>query len=51
MIKPRLIFEEIKPYTYSPEAIIVTGMRRTGKTTVLNYFYDYIDTKNKVFLS
>ncbi len=34
----------------SPEAIVITGMRRTGKTTVLNHFFDKIDSKNKTFL-
>lgn len=50
MIKPRLIFDKIKPYFDSPEAIIITGMRRTGKTTVLNFIFDQIATKNKIFL-
>jgi len=50
MIKPRVIFEKIKPYTNSPEAIIITGMRRTGKTTLLNFIYNQIDSKNKIFL-
>ncbi|MDY6863250.1 MAG: ATP-binding protein [Thermodesulfobacteriota bacterium] len=50
MIKPRLIFNKIKQYFDSPEAIIVTGMRRTGKTTLLNYIYDQISSKNKFFL-
>ncbi|MFQ6069311.1 MAG: ATP-binding protein [Candidatus Aminicenantales bacterium] len=50
MIKPRLIFEKIKVYFNSPEAIIVTGMRRTGKTTLLNFIYEKIDSRNKIFL-
>ena len=50
MIKPRLIFKEIEPYFDSPEAIIVTGMRRTGKTTLLNSIYQGVKSKNKVFL-
>jgi len=50
MIKPRLIFDKIKAYFDSPEAIIITGMRRTGKTTLLNFIYDQIVSKNKVFL-
>jgi predicted AAA+ superfamily ATPase len=40
MIKERLILKEIKKYVDSPEAIILTGMRRTGKTTLLKYIYD-----------
>jgi predicted AAA+ superfamily ATPase len=50
MIKPRLILEKIKPYYDSPEAIIITGMRRTGKTTLLNFLFDQVDTKNKLLL-
>jgi len=50
MYKPRILFEEIKPYFSAPEAIVVTGMRRTGKTTLLNIIYEQIDSKNKLFL-
>jgi len=47
MIWPRLIFEKIKAYFGSPEAIIITGMRRTGKTTLLHSIYDRIASENK----
>ncbi|MEW5693723.1 MAG: ATP-binding protein [Candidatus Hydrogenedentota bacterium] len=50
MIKPRLILGKIKPYLLLPEAIIITGMRQTGKTTLLNYIYDQINSRNKIFL-
>ncbi len=50
MIKPRFLLEAIKPYVDSPEAIIITGMRRTGKTTLLNSIYQQIDSSNKIFL-
>jgi len=50
MIKPRLIFNEIKQYFDSPEAIIITGMRRTGKTTLLKLIFEKIPSKNKLFL-
>ncbi len=50
MIKPRMILKEIKAYLDSPEAIIITGMRRTGKTTLLNKIYNEIPFKNKLFL-
>ena len=49
-IKPRLILEKIKPYFNSPEAIIITGMRRTGKTTLLNFLYNQIHSRNKIFI-
>lgn len=50
MIKARSLFQKIEPYLESPEAIIVTGMRRTGKTTLLKYIYEKIDSDNKLFL-
>ena len=49
MIIKREIFKKINSYVESPEAIIVTGMRRTGKTTLLQYVYDGIDSSNKIF--
>ena len=50
MIRPRLILEQIRPYYNSPEAIIITGMRRTGKTTLLNLIFSQIESANKIFL-
>ena len=50
MIKPRLILDKIKPHYDSPEAIIITGMRRTGKTTLLNLIFSQIPSTNKIFL-
>ncbi len=50
MIVQREIYTQIKKYINSPEAIIITGLRRTGKTTLLQYIYDGIDSNNKIFL-
>ncbi len=50
MIKPRTILDRIKPYYDSPEAIIITGMRRTGKTTLLELIYSQIESSNKLIL-
>ena len=49
-MKPRLIFEDIKRYIHSPEAIVLTGMRRTGKTTLLQYIYEQTASRNKIYL-
>lgn len=49
-IKFRDIMTEIEKYLKSPEAIVITGMRRTGKTTILNYFFHQIDSENKIYL-
>jgi len=50
MIKHRILFDEVNKYVNSPEAIVITGMRRTGKTTTLNFFYNSISTKNMIIL-
>ena len=50
MIIQRDIWKEIEPYMDSPESIVVTGMRRTGKTTLLQFIYDGINSPNKLFI-
>jgi predicted AAA+ superfamily ATPase len=50
MIRTRSVFDQIRKYLDSPEAIIVTGMRRTGKTTLLKLIHSQIASKNKLFL-
>lgn len=50
MIIERDIFNRINPLISSPEAIIITGMRRVGKTTLLKYIYDKIENSNKIFI-
>lgn len=50
MIKERELFSKIKNYLTSPEAIIVTGMRRTGKTSLLQFIFNRIRSENKFFL-
>jgi predicted AAA+ superfamily ATPase len=49
-MKPRSIFDEINRYLDASEAIVLTGMRRTGKTTLLQFIYKKIDSTNKIFL-
>lgn len=50
MIIKRDIFKKIKPCLNSREAIIITGMRRTGKTTLLKFIFDKITSTNKLYL-
>jgi len=50
MFKHRIIFEQIKPYFETPEAIVITGMRRTGKTTLLKYIFDNINSEKMLML-
>ena len=51
MIKPRIIFDLIKPHLHSPEAVVITGMRRTGKTTLPNWAYEQILLIDSLFLA
>lgn len=50
MIIERDIYSKIKPFFGSSEAIIITGMRRVGKTTLLRYIMEKITSENKIFL-
>lgn len=49
-LKPRSILQTLRKYYNSPEALILTGMRRTGKTTILQQIYDEIETGNKLLI-
>lgn len=50
MLIERNLFKEINQYINSKEAVIITGMRRTGKTSLLKFIYDKITSQNKIFL-
>lgn len=50
MFKERELLKQIQTYFYSNEAVLITGMRRTGKTTLLENISSKIDSKNKLFL-
>lgn len=50
MIIERKIYSEIKKYLNSPEIIVITGMRRVGKTTLLKYIMERIDSDNKIYI-
>jgi predicted AAA+ superfamily ATPase len=50
MLFYREILREIEPQVKQREIIVITGMRRVGKTTLLQMIYDKIESKNKVFL-
>ena len=50
MIIERALYKKIAPLLTSPEAIIITGMRRVGKTTLLNYIFKQIESNNKLLL-
>jgi hypothetical protein len=46
----RTILGDIRKWMGKKTIIVVTGMRRTGKTTLLRMLYDEVPGKNKVFL-
>ena len=46
----RKILSQIEPQLDVKEIIAITGMRRAGKTTVMQMIYDQIESSNKVFL-
>lgn len=46
----RQIMTEIDKYMDSRQAVVLTGMRRVGKTSVMRHFYNRLTTSNKVFL-
>lgn len=50
MIIERDIYVRIKPFIGSAEAIVITGMRRVGKTTLLRYIMEKIESKNKIYI-
>lgn len=50
MIYPRFIFSRLEKELTAKENIVITGMRRVGKTTVLEHLFSLIKTSNKVIL-
>ncbi len=46
----RKLFKQITSRIDAPEAIVVTGMRRVGKTILLKQVHDSIKSDNKIFL-
>jgi len=50
MIFPRQIEDKIQPWIHQKEIVVITGMRRVGKTTLLRKIFESIESENKVFL-
>lgn len=50
MLYPRSIFKKLEAELQEKEVTVITGMRRVGKTTALNYLYDMIDSNNKALI-
>jgi len=47
---PRKIYPALKEHLKSPHITVLTGMRRTGKTTTLKYLMGELDSPNKLYL-
>lgn len=47
---PRKIYPEIKEHLSGDDVTIITGMRRTGKTTLVEHLLSDIPSDNKIFL-
>jgi uncharacterized protein len=50
MMFPRRILTDIEKRLDAREIIVITGMRRVGKTTLLKMLFDMVSSGNKVFL-
>lgn len=50
MFIKRKILAKIEKFIDSPEAIVITGFRRVGKSTVIKHIFDNLKTDNKLFL-
>lgn len=48
-MKKRLLFHEIKPYLEHKNALVITGMRQVGKTTLTRQLFEEIGKKPKLW--
>lgn len=46
----RAIFDELSAHLSRPQATVITGMRRVGKTTALKFLLSKVDHTNKLYL-
>jgi predicted AAA+ superfamily ATPase len=49
-MKPRKLYEELKKHLNKKEITVLTGMRRTGKTTLVKQLLDDIPSRNKIYI-
>lgn len=47
MFYPRQILPELEKELTTDSAVVITGMRQVGKTTLLNYLFDRVSSPNK----
>ena len=49
MFLPRKIYTNLKKHLYLKQITVITGMRRTGKTTIMKQLFSEINSKNKFY--
>jgi predicted AAA+ superfamily ATPase len=47
---PRLLFPALKDALSDQRAVVITGMRRTGKTTSLKWLLEQVASPNRIYL-
>lgn len=47
--KKRLLFYHLEKYIHHKNALIITGMRQVGKTTIMKQVFASLDKKNKIW--
>lgn len=50
MLIQRKLYKMLVARIHEPEIVVITGMRRVGKTTLLKMLYDGLENENKAFL-
>lgn len=50
MLYPRQVFQKLESEITTKEIVVITGMRRVGKTTALMHLFDLVKSKNKAIL-
>lgn len=48
-MKKRALFSQLEGYLDKKEALVITGMRQVGKTTLMRQLYDQIKSKEKLW--
>ncbi len=48
-MKKRLLFSDLAKYLPQKEALVITGMRQVGKTTLMRQLYDYLEHQPKIW--
>jgi uncharacterized protein len=49
MFLPRKLYPKLQSHLTSSEVTVLTGMRRTGKTTLIKHLLSEIPSENKVY--